>query len=101
MDAAGFDPPVRHDRALYEGPASRVIGVVRDLGDHEAETILLTGHEPTWSGAVSQLIGGGEVHMVTAAVACVHCPVGRWSQVREGSGRLLFMLPPKLLLQLV
>ncbi len=70
-----------------------VTTVFEALSDHTAvDRILAVGHEPTWSATVSALIGGGAVHMVTAAVACVETvlPAG------PGSGWLRWMLHPRL-----
>lgn len=100
MEGGGWSAPVRHERGLYEGPASRVLELVRQTDDG-ADILLVAGHEPTWSSAVSLLVGGGEVRMVTAAVACVTCDVPTWSSVREGRGQLLWLLPPKLLAKLL
>jgi phosphohistidine phosphatase len=55
--------------------------------------VMAVGHEPTWSATVSGLIGGGNIHMVTAAVACVETPGG----ARAGTGWLRWMIHPRLL----
>lgn len=101
LEASGRSVPMRQDRSLYEGDASRVIDLVRhvpeDDGGVHIDRLLVTGHEPTWSDTVSRLIGGGELRFVTAAVACVGCDVDRWTQVRPGACELLWFLTPKLL----
>lgn len=70
-----------------------VTTVFEALSDHTAvDRILAVGHEPTWSATVSALIGGGAVHMVTAAVACVETAL----PASPGSGWLRWMLHPRL-----
>ena len=70
-----------------------VTTVFEALSDHTAaDRILAVGHEPTWSATVSALIGGGAVHMVTAAVACVETVL----PASPGSGWLRWMLHPRL-----
>ena len=100
----GWSAPTRHEDDLYGGGLSAVLGHVRRVPDEadgrSVETLLITGHEPTWSSVVSQLIGGGDVRMVTAAVACVQCHVRRWNDVRAGGCELVFFLPPKVLAKL-
>lgn len=96
--------PTRHEGDLYGGGLSAVLDHVRRVPDEadgrRVETLLITGHEPTWSSMVSQLIGGGDVRMVTAAVACVRSHVERWSDIRPGGCELIFFLPPKVLAKL-
>lgn len=81
--------------AFYEGSINDVLRQVRAV-DSAHETVLLAGHEPVWSDLVSRLIGLANVRMVTAAVARVDFEDG-WSSVSPGSGRLVWLVTPKLL----
>jgi len=90
-DGGGWSSPIVSVEELYGAGVTTVLGA---LAAHtSAGRILAVGHEPTWSATVSTIIGGGTIHMVTAAVACVesHLPVGL------GSGWLRWMLHPRLL----
>jgi phosphohistidine phosphatase len=51
--------------------------------------ILLVGHEPDLSGAVETLIGGGQVRMRKASLACVDC-----HSPQPGAGILRWLLDP-------
>ena len=62
--------------------------------DHQS--LMLVGHEPTWSTLTSHLIGGGVVRVPTAAVVGLEFDVTAWQQVIAGRGMLLWLLPPKL-----
>lgn len=82
--------------ALYEATPEAVLAEVRRQPD-EAQTLLLAGHEPTWSALVSLLIGGGEIRLPTAAVAAIEFDTDAWESVGPGKGRLLWLVVPRLL----
>jgi phosphohistidine phosphatase len=87
--------PVEHTRAFY-GAEPRA--VLAEIASRPAPPrLMVVGHEPTWSELVSLLIGGGAVRMATAAVACIEIEAGGWSAVEPGSGRLAWLITPKLL----
>ncbi|MBV9233267.1 MAG: histidine phosphatase family protein [Candidatus Eremiobacteraeota bacterium] len=58
------------------------------------ESVLFVGHEPTMSAAIGTLIGRGNVEMKKAALAAVDLP-----EATSGAGTLIFLIPPKVLVQ--
>ena len=60
-----------------------------------AETVMLVGHEPTWSGLVARLTGGS-VQMKTATVVGIDCYVYDWPEVLMTAGELVFVLQPRM-----
>lgn len=81
---------------LYETTPAAVLALLqRQPG--AAQTVVLAGHEPTWSSLVSLLIGGGTVRMPTAAVAAIELDVESWDEVAPGRGKLLWLVVPRLL----
>ena len=92
-EAGGWTGPARVTDALYEASPEAVLDEIRSEPD-DADTIVVVGHEPAWSGLVSLLIGGGRVEMKTAAVARIDVEVESWSDVAPGRGALAFLLPP-------
>lgn len=88
-DGGGWSAPILPIEDLY---GTGILTVLRALAEHPERRILAVGHEPTWSATVSTIVGGGAIHMVTAAVACVetHLPAS------PGSGWLRWMLHPRL-----
>jgi phosphohistidine phosphatase len=91
-DGGDWSVPLLESEELY---GSGVGGVLDLLAEHAtARRILIVGHEPTWSATVSTLIGGGSIHMVTAAVACIETDL----PATPGSGWLRWMLHPRLLI---
>ena len=96
MAAAGdWSCPVRVTRALYLSHPDSVLKEVQAESD-EHEDLLIAGHEPTWSDLV-ELLTGGRLKMVTAAVARIDFDVERWADVETGHGVLVWLVPPKLL----
>jgi phosphohistidine phosphatase len=96
MDAGGWSCPTRTAAALYGGGVPGLLSEVRQEPDTTA-LLLVAGHEPTWSEAVSALIGGGRVSVPTAALVRVNLDVDRWAEVGPGTGELVWSLVPRLL----
>jgi phosphohistidine phosphatase len=95
-EAGGWGCSIVPDAALYASDPERVLGVVAGV-DPEVSRLLIAGHEPTWSGLVRQLIGGGTVRMPTAAVACLDLAHGGWADLAPGSCVLRWLVAPKML----
>jgi len=90
-ESAGWAASIAAIDGLY---SSGVDALLVALGEHRAaRRILAVGHEPTWSSAVSTIIGGGIVQMVTAAVACIESPL----PPQPETGVLRWMIHPRLL----
>lgn len=100
----GWEAPTYQDRGFYEATPASVLDLIRssaggwkDASGEEAAVLLVAGHEPTSSGLVTLLTGGGAVRFPTAAVARISFPAERWSTVRPGTGELRWLVTPKLL----
>lgn len=89
----GWNGPATVTEALYGTTADGVIEAVRETPD-DANVLVVVGHEPTFSGAVSRLIGGGRVLMKTATMARIDVDVETWAEVGPGTGVLAWLLPP-------
>lgn len=92
-ESGGWTGPARVTEALYDATPEAVLGEIRQTPD-DADTLVVVGHEPTWSALVSLLIGGGAVEMKTAALARVDLDVDRWADAAPGRGTLALLLPP-------
>lgn len=95
-EAGGWTGPARVTDALYGADVEDVVREIQAESD-DADTVVVVGHEPTWSRLVSHLIGGGRIEMKTAAVARIDVEVERWADVQGGRGTLAFLLPPRAL----
>ena len=58
---------------------------------------MLVGHEPASSEAVALLVDGETSVFPTAAVAGIELDIERWADVEPGRGRLVYLVPPRLL----
>ncbi|MFH7242270.1 MAG: SixA phosphatase family protein [Spirulina sp.] len=100
MAAGPWDCPTQVTSDLYEATVDTVLGVIQRQSD-TYHSLMLVGHEPTWSDTLTYLMGGGTVRMPTAAMACLGFEVDHWAQVGQGRGTLLWLMPPKLLTSLM
>ena len=92
-EAGGWTGPARVTDALYEATPEAVLAEIQAEPD-DADTLVVVGHEPTSSGLVALLVGGGRVEMKTAAVARVDVEVETWADVLPGRGTLTLLLAP-------
>lgn len=95
VQAGGWGSPVEINESLYLGSPGAVLEAIQRQPE-DCSSVLLAGHEPGWSGSVARLTGGGDVRMVTAAIARLDT-FGRWSEIRFGSCQLTWLVTPKLL----
>jgi phosphohistidine phosphatase len=96
MAAGSWDCKVRVTDDLYEATVAQVIQVIHQESNQH-QSLMLVGHEPTWSELTGYLIGGGVLGMPTAALVCLEFDVAVWQQVEKGRGVLLWLIPPRLL----
>lgn len=96
MEGGGWSCPVRTAASLYGGG---VAGLLAEVQQEPAATgvLLAVGHEPTWSAALTALVGGGEVRFPTGALARVDFDVDHWDEVAPGRGVLAWLVVPRLL----
>jgi len=95
-NAGDWDCPIIASDGLYASNPEQVLDEISTV-DPDVDRLLITGHEPTWSSLVGQLIGGGRVHMPTAAVACLDLPHGSWAKLSDGACQLRWLVTPKML----
>ena len=95
--AGGWLCPIRVTDNLYETTPAQVLHDINQESQ-TTQTLLLAGHEPTWSTLMTLLIGGGQLRFPTAAMARIDFEVKAWQQVTYGQGRLIWLLQPKLFL---
>ena len=94
VEAGSWGCPVDTTRELYDTSPDQVLELLRQQSDDFA-SLLLVGHQPTWSLLVDGLVGGAAVKMPTAALARIDVPVDRWSEVDYGAGKLTWYVTPK------
>lgn len=92
--AGRWDCPLRIDSALYENSPSGILNWIRDL-DEDPECLLLTGHEPAWSGLAGRLIGKAIIKVPTGSMLRIDFEIDHWQQIDVGGGQLRWLLPPR------
>lgn len=93
--AAGDWPcPLQVTDELYEASLEQVLRVIQGTVP-AVETLLLVGHQPTWSASAAAFIGGGDLAVPTAAMVCITFDIDTWPAARWGGGSLKWLLPPK------
>lgn len=101
-EAAGYRKPIRWEDSMYAASAGELMSVLRSL-PNEAMHVLLVGHNPGFEDLAAQLIGASAFGMVaglrlpTAAAAHIELNVELWQEVQTNSGRLLWLVNPRIL----
>lgn len=93
--AGRWDCPVDVRPALY-GEAAEVLAEVRSVPD-AVRSLLLIGHEPTWSATAQLLTGATEIRLPTASMLRVALPAERWADIEVGTARIDWLVVPRLL----
>ncbi len=94
--AGAWDRPVEVTDRLYQASPEQVLELIRE-GDEVAGTMLLAGHEPTWSLLAGALIGQATLAFPTAAMARIDLAVEDWGDAAFGKGALVWLVTPRLL----
>ena len=94
VEAGGWGCPVRVEPRLYQSGPAAVLELVR-AEPAATSSLLLVGHEPTWSTLV-EILTGARVRFPTAALARIELD-GGWDGAGPGTGLLAVLLPPRLL----
>jgi len=92
----GWDCEVEYLDELYTGNPRHVLRVIRQVSKR-VDSLMVVGHETAMSETTSLIIGNANVRFPTAAVACMELEIRRWKDLEPGLGRLLFLVPPRLL----
>ncbi len=92
-DGGGWDCEVVFEDRLYGSNPEVVLDIIRSL-DPAHVRVLLVGHNPTWEGTTSLLIGGGHIRFPTAAIACLEIE-GAWTHARPGQADLHWFVTPR------
>ncbi len=93
IGAAGLDAPLRFDERIYDATSSRLFEIVSQIEDTASET-LLVGHNPGFEELLERLTGEAR-HMATGTLAFVTLDIEKWNKLRDGGGRLEWIMKPK------
>jgi len=94
--AGKWSPEIELRSGFYGTGPDELLEWIRQVDD-VTNSLLLVGHQPTWSLLAEGLIGGGNLRFPTAAIARIDLHVERWRDVEFGSGELVWFQLPRLL----
>ena len=94
--AGAWECEVLLEEGLYATGAAEVLATIRGLDD-AAPSVMLVGHEPTWSELAGRLVGGAQLDFPTAALARIDLAIDAWSAADFGRGTLVWLVTPKTL----
>jgi phosphohistidine phosphatase len=90
-----------YEPVLYENSAGTLLDVLTNIGE-PGQRILLVGHNPSLQKLGMMLAGSGDDlyseladHFPTAATVLIELPAVLWSDLKPGTGRILWLLKPR------
>lgn len=91
VEAGGWDCDVVIEPSLYGSGADAAVQVAAE--QKAVESLMLVGHQPTWSILVFVLTGE-QVEMKTATVAVIEFDIAEWSEVPAARGEVADVFRP-------
>lgn len=91
-ESGAWGAEIEPEARLYGSGAAEVISVAADRG--RGGTLMLVGHQPTWSMLVAEL-SGEMAEMKTATVAVIDFTFDSWSALGGEIGQLRDVLHPR------
>lgn len=91
--SARFEAEIQFEESVYGASASELIKLIRGL-PREKATAMIVGHNPGLEDLVARLTGKPE-RMPTAALACIEFQIDGWDDLKDGEGKLAWLLTPK------
>ncbi len=95
-EAGRWACPITIVPLLYGASPGDVVRLVRDQDDGLG-TVMLVGHEPTWSAVAAQL-SGADVQVKTATVVALDFAGDMWDQVAPGRAEIAWVLQSRMFL---
>jgi phosphohistidine phosphatase len=86
---------IQIEPAIYQADLDTLLSVVRALPD-SAQSVLLTGHNPTITD-VANYLSPSPLHgeMPTAAIMCLHFNTEHWAEVKQANAEFYFYDCPR------
>jgi phosphohistidine phosphatase len=87
---------IKVEPSIYQADLDTLLAVIRNLPD-DAQSVLLTGHNPTMTDVANYLLpGSGLTHeMPTAAVVCLQFQTDTWAQASPATAEFYFYDYPR------
>ena len=94
MDSGKWGCSIVLEGGIYGGLPSFLLDLINRQNDNIA-SICLVGHEPNFSGFISQAVSSNIAHFPTASMAKINFDVKYWSEIIFGTGKLDWLIRPK------
>ncbi|MCY4225301.1 MAG: histidine phosphatase family protein [Bacteroidetes bacterium] len=85
---------IQYERGLYHAGPSELFYYIGEVSE-DIHTIMLVGHQPTWSATTSIVSGQMIKEFPTASMARIDLLVEEWEHCGAGSGKLIWHQFPK------
>jgi len=82
------------NRAIYSAGAQQLLELMQNQDDLH-KSIMLFGHNPTFTSLVNMLTGSNIMNVVTCGVVRIDFEYSSWTDIDFGSGRLVYYEYPK------
>jgi phosphohistidine phosphatase len=82
------------DRTIYGAGTQQLLKLVQDQ-DELYNSIMLFGHNPTFTSFVNLLTGSNIMNVVTCGVVRIDFEFSSWTDINFGSGKLVYYEYPK------
>ena len=93
-EAGAWIASVQYERELYHAGPEVLLHYLQEVSD-SIQTVMLVGHQPTWSITATLLSGHPIDHFPTASMARVDLSVDSWVHTMPGTGKLIWHQLPK------
>ena len=89
---------ITSDQRLYHAETEMILQVVKEIPDRKNDTeeiAMLFGHNPGLTEFVNAVSNEAIVNIPTCGVACISFSQAQWSNLKFGSGKMVWFLYPK------
>ena len=93
-EAGAWIASVQYERELYHAGPEVLLHYLQEVSD-SIQTVMLVGHQPTWSMTATLLSGHPIDRFPTASMARVDLSVDSWAHTMSGTGKLVWHQLPK------
>ncbi len=92
--AGAWTSDVRYERELYHAVPDVLLHYLQEVSD-SIQTVMLVGHQPTWSMTATLLSGRPIDLFPTASMTRVDLSIDSWAHTMPGTGKLIWHQLPK------
>ncbi len=93
-EAGAWQADVQYERGLYHAAPQDLIHYLQEVSDH-IQTVMLVGHQPTWSMTAALLSNCAVREFPTASMARIDLLIENWERSAPGTGKLIWHQLPK------